>query len=247
MMRRFVADLHVHTLLSPCAAIEMTPRNIINHAVDCNIDIIAITDHNACDNVAAAVEAAAGTKVVVVPGMEVETKEEVHLITLFETVDQLKSFNDYIASCLSGRVNDQKRFGAQIIVDACDEFIGFREDMLLASLTSGIEEVTAEVAVRNGICIASHVDRPVYSILSQLGFVPPDLMLAAVEVSRLTSTKSATEKFPSIGCLPVITSSDAHYISDFVTGPKTVFYMEKPTLFEIRQALNNQNGRKILS
>lgn len=246
MMRRFVADLHVHSLLSPCAAIEMTPRNIINHAVDRNIDIVAITDHNACDNVAAAVEAAAGTNVVVVPGMEVETKEEVHILTLFETMDQLKSFDGYVVSKLSGRVNDQERFGAQIIVDACDEFIGFREDMLLASLTCGVEEVTAEVAARNGICIASHVDRPVYSLLSQLGFAPPDLLLEAVEVSRLTSIKSAAEKFPLIGGLPVITSSDAHFIRDFVIGPKTAFYMEKPTLVEIRQALHNQNGRKIL-
>ncbi|NLP42512.1 MAG: PHP domain-containing protein [Veillonellaceae bacterium] len=246
-MRRFVADLHVHSLLSPCAAIEMTPRNIVNYAIEHNIDIIAITDHNACDNVPAAVEAAAGTNVTVIPGMEIETKEEVHLITLFETVAQLKSFNDYVVNHLSGRLNDQGRFGAQIIVDAYDEFLGCRKEMLLASLTCGVEEVTAEAAARNGICIASHVDRPVYSILSQLGFVPPDSLLAAVEVSRLTSIQSAAEKFPGIGGLPVITSSDAHFISDFITGPKTVFFMEKPTLLEISLALNNQNGRKVLS
>lgn len=246
MMRRFVADLHVHSLLSPCAAVEMTPRNIVQTAINCNIDIIAIADHNACDNVWATIEAAAGTGVSVLPGMEVETKEEVHLLTLFDHAEQLKSFNEYIKAHLSGRVNDESRFGAQIIVDSNDDFVGIREDMLLASLTCGIEEVTAEVVARGGICIASHVDRPVYSVLSQLGFIPEDALFAAVEVSRRTNIQAAPKLFPGIGQMPIITSSDAHYLDDFMNGPQTVFYLDQPTLVEIKQALNNKNGRKIV-
>lgn len=245
-MRKFVADLHVHSLLSPCAAVEMTPRNIVWHAVQHEVDIIAITDHNACDNVVAALEAAKGTEVTVLLGMEVESKEEAHLIVLFEKMRQLKAWEQFIKSHLSGRLNDAERFGAQFIVDAEDNFIAEKTELLLTSLTVGVSEITSQVKNLGGICIASHVDRPTYSIISQLGFIPPDVDLAAVEVSRNMSIAHAAERIPAIGRLPVITASDAHVMDDFVNGPKTTFYLEQPTIEEIRQALLAQNSRKVV-
>lgn len=246
MMRRFVADLHVHSLLSPCAEIEMTPSNIVWHAVQHEIDIVAITDHNACDNVVAALEAAKGTTVTIIPGMEVESKEEVHLIVLFEKMRQLKVWEQFVQQHRSGRLNDAERFGAQFIVDADDNFVAEKTEMLLASLTVGIAEITAQVKKLGGICIASHIDRPTYSIISQLGFIPPDVELAAVEVSRNMSVEQASQRIPTIGCLPIITASDAHVMDDFIHGPKTVFYIEQPTLGEIHQALLAQNLRKVV-
>lgn len=246
MMRRFVADLHVHTLLSPCAAVEMTPRNIVWHAVQHNVDIIAITDHNACDNVAAALEAAKGTDVTVLLGMEVESKEEVHLIVLFEKMRQLKAWENFTQRHMSGRLNNAERFGAQFIVDAEDNFIAEKPELLLASLTVGIAEISEQVKNLGGICIASHIDRPTYSIISQLGFIPPDVELAAVEISRNMSVEHAVQRIPAIGSLPIITASDAHVMDDFVEGPKTSFYLEQPTLGEIRQALLAQNLRKVV-
>ncbi|MBP2637164.1 MAG: hypothetical protein H6Q72_3071 [Firmicutes bacterium] len=245
-MRRYVADLHVHSLLSPCAEIEMTPSNIVWHAVQHKIDIVAITDHNACDNVVAALEAAKGTEVTILPGMEVESKEEVHLIVLFEKMRQLKEWEQFIKRYMSGRLNDAERFGAQFIVDADDNFVAEKPEMLLASLTVGIAEITEQVKKIGGLCIASHVDRPTYSIISQLGFIPADVELAAVEVSRNMSIEQAAKRIPAIGRLPVITASDAHVMDDFINGPKTVFYMEQPTLSEIRQALLAQNLRKVV-
>lgn len=246
MMRQFVADLHVHTLLSPCAEIEMTPHNIIMNAVKQKVDIVAITDHNACDNVVAALEAAKGTDVTVIPGMEVESKEEVHLLVLFEKMRQLKAWEQFTKLHMSGRVNDAERFGAQFIVDADDNFVAEKTEMLLASLTAGVAEISEQVKNIGGICIASHVDRPTYSIISQLGFIPPDVELTAVEVSRHMSVVQAPQRIPAIGGLPVITASDAHVINDFVDGPKTIFYLEEPTLGEIRQALLAQNLRKVV-
>ena len=246
MMRQYVADLHVHTLLSPCAAIEMTPRNIVWHAAQHQVDIVAITDHNACDNVTAALEAAKGTAVTVLLGMEVESKEEVHLIVLFEKMRQLKAWEMFTQQHMSGRLNDADRFGAQFIVDADDNFVAEKSELLLASLTAGVAEISATVKSIGGICIASHIDRPVYSIISQLGFIPPDVELAAVEVSRHMQVQHAPQRIPAIGRLPVITSSDAHVMDDFVNGPKTVFYLEQPTLGEIRQALLAQNSRKVV-
>jgi len=246
MMRRLVADLHVHTVLSPCAAGEMTPRNIIMHAEHTGVDIIAITDHNGCDNVSAVLEAAQNTKVTVIPGMEVETKEEVHLIALFETIDQLAEWERFIQPYMSGLLNDEKRFGAQFVVDAWDNFVRIKPEMLLTPLSCGIAETATLIKEMGGVCIASHVDRPAYSIISQLGFIPPDVKLDAVEVSRRMNAKDAAVRIPAIGNLPVVTASDAHTIADFISGPKTIFAIAKPTLAEIRMAFCGQASRKVV-
>ncbi|WP_425060590.1 hypothetical protein SCACP_13200 [Sporomusa carbonis] len=246
MKRRFIADLHVHSLLSPCAAVEMTPHNIVCQAVKQGIDIIAITDHNACDNVVAALEAAKGTDVTVLPGMEVESKEEVHIIVLFEKMRQLKAWSNFVDEHRLKKLNDVTKFGAQFIVDADDNFIAEKPELLLAPLTVGIAEISEQVRKLGGICIASHIDRPSYSLFSKLGFIPPDVELAAVEVSRHMRVQDAPAYFPAIGCLPVITSSDAHTIDDFISGPRTVFNLEQPTLEEVRQALSAQKSRKVV-
>ncbi len=245
-MRRYVADLHVHTLLSPCAAVEMTPRNIVWHAARHGVDIVAITDHNAGDNVPAALAAAKGTDVTVLPGMEVETKEEVHLVVLFEKPRQLFAWEKIVAAHRSGRMNDPDRFGAQFVVDAEDNLVAVKEEMLLASLTLSLEETCDQVNALGGLAIASHVDRPAYSVLSQLGFIPPGLALTAVEVSRRVARAEAAKRFPAIGKWPVVTASDAHTIEDFLAGPKMAFNIEEPTLAEIRQALYNENSRGVV-
>ena len=245
MMRWFRADLHVHTVLSPCAAVEMTPRNIIRQAQAAGIDIVAITDHNAGDNVAAALRAAAGTTVAVLPGMELQTREEVHLLALFGKMRDFMKWCDFVLPHRSPLRNDAARFGAQFVVDETDELIRIEETMLLASTDLSLEEAVRQVNALGGIAIAAHVDRPMFSCLTQLGFIPPDLGLAAVEVSRNTRAESAREKFPRIGGLPIITSSDAHTIEDLLSGPKTMFLAETPTLSEIRQALVGQEGRRI--
>ena len=173
-MRWFRADLHVHTLLSPCAAVEMTPRNIVRHAQAAGVDIVAITDHNAGDNVAATMRAAAGTPITVLPGMEVQTREEVHLLALFEKMRDFMKWCAFIERHRSTLRNDEKKLGAQFVVDEEDELIRTEESMLLASTDLSVDEVTAGVAAIGGMTIAAHVDRPSFSILSQLGFIPPD-------------------------------------------------------------------------
>ncbi len=243
-MKRFVADFHVHTLLSPCAGVEMTPRNIILNALECGIDIVAITDHNACDNVAAALKAAEGRNVTVIPGMEVESKEEVHLLTLFSNLVQLKQWEAFVMEHRSGLANDERKFGAQFIVDELDEFIAVKPEMLLASLSCSVSQVATRVAELGGICIASHIDRPAYSILSQLGFIPDEIPLTAVEVTGRVKAKEAHSRYLGLRNLPVISSSDAHSMEAFITGPKMVLYIEEPTIEEIQKALAGLDSRK---
>lgn len=224
----------------------MTPNNIICKAVQHGIDIVAITDHNAADNVAAALEAAKGVGVTVLPGMEVESKEEVHIVVLFENIRQLKAWSDFVELHRTGALNDPEKFGAQFIVDADDNFIAEKPELLLAPLTAGVDKISEQVKKIGGLCIAAHIDRPAYSLFVKLGFVPPDVELAAVEVSRNMNVQDALQRIPAIGCLPIITASDAHTIDDFISGPKTYFYLEEPTLAEIRQALSKKNSRGVV-
>ena len=242
-MRWFRTDLHVHTLLSPCAAVEMTPRNIVRHAQEYGVDIVAVTDHNAGDNVAAAIRAAAGTGVAILPGMEVQSAEEVHLLALFGKMRDFVRWCDFLYAHRSPLKNDERKFGAQFVVDEQDELIRTEPCLLLASTELGLAEITHQVAAMAGICIAAHVDRPAFSLFSQLGFVPEDAMLAAVEVSSRTSPEQAKAKY-RLGRLPIVTASDAHVMDDFISGAKTMFLMEAPTLPEIRQALAGENGRR---
>jgi PHP family Zn ribbon phosphoesterase len=244
-MRNFAADLHIHSLLSPCAAVEMTPRNIVWHAAAKKLDVIAITDHNACDNVAAALVAAQDAGITVLPGMEVETREEAHFIVLFDKMRQLKEWERFVAAHRPPLKNNDEKFGAQFIVDAEDNFAGIKEELLLCSLTINAAQLSAKVRELEGLLIASHVDRPAYSIISQLGFIPPDLALDAVEVSRRIKRNEAAIRVPVIGNYPVVTASDAHTIEDFVSGPMVNFFLAEPTVAEIRQALLGVNGRKV--
>ena len=241
-MKKYLADLHIHSLLSPCAEVEMTPRNIILNAQKIGVDIIAITDHNACDNVPAAIEAAAlsNSNILVLPGMEVTSKEEAHFVVLFEKMRQLKEFERFVKENMSELKNKPDIFGAQFIVDSDDNFIAEKEDLLVSSLNASFVEISEKVNGLGGIVFASHVDRPTYSIISQLGFIPADLDLAAVELStNLTDIAKAKQMFPSISNFPIIINSDAHTMYDFVNGPKTNFYLNELTFNEIKKYLKS--------
>lgn len=224
----------------------MTPRNIVRHALESHLDILAITDHNAGDNVAATVRAAVGTSLTILPGMEVETREEVHLLALFEKMRDFVKWQAFVTAHRSPLKNDERKLGAQFVVDEEDNLLRTEDCMLLASTDLEFAGAVAQIVELGGLAIASHVDRPAYSLLAQLGFVPPDAPLDAVEVSRNTPLQSARAMYPGIGLLPIVSSSDAHTIEDFLSGPKIQLFMETPTLAEIRQALRGTNGRQLL-
>ncbi|MFA6075093.1 MAG: PHP domain-containing protein [Negativicutes bacterium] len=244
-MKQYIADLHVHTLLSPCAEVEMTPHNIIAHAAANKVDMIAITDHNSCDNLAAAIQVAAEYGVVVIPGMELETKEEIHVVALFAKMRQLIKFETFVDSRRSGVMNVPEKFGPQFVVTADDELIREKPEMLICPVNIPIAEAVAKIHELEGIAIAAHIDRPANGILSILGFIPPDLPLDAVEVSKRIKLIDAIKKFKFIK-QSFVTSSDAHIIEDFVTGGKTKLLLAEPTFAELVLAIKSEQGRKIL-
>src|SRR5512143_1389353 len=101
-MSTYRADLHVHTVLSPCADVEMIPPLIVEEALQRGIRLLAITDHNATANIAAvqkaaaAASAAAGTELTILPGMELQTREEVHVLCLFDKLEQAFALQQWV-------------------------------------------------------------------------------------------------------------------------------------------------------
>lgn len=243
-MKTLLADFHIHTLLSPCAEIEMTPHHIVMRAAQYGVDAVAITDHNASANAAAAVEAAKNYGVKVFPGMEVECREEAHIVVLFDTLEQLAAWQKIVDANMSGLKNNAERFGAQFIVDDDDNFIAEEERMLLGPLKLPAAEVIQKVNAMGGMAIAAHVDRPSYSLLMQLGFLPSDMGLAAAEISAAGIRELKEQKLKlALGGLNYVTDSDAHMMDSFINGPKNLITVKSLTVAELKLALAAVDGR----
>lgn len=243
-MKTLLADFHIHTLLSPCAEIEMTPHHIVMRAAQYGVDAVAITDHNASANAAAAVEAAKSYGVKVFPGMEVECREEAHIVVLFDTLEQLAAWQKIVDAHMSGLKNNAERFGAQFIVDDDDNFIAEEERMLLGPLKLPAAEVIQKVNAMGGMAIAAHVDRPAYSLLMQLGFLPSDMGLAAAEISSAGIRELKEQKLKlALGGLNYVTDSDAHMMDSFINGPKNLITVKSLTVAELKLALAAEDGR----
>jgi PHP family Zn ribbon phosphoesterase len=243
-LRRIRADLHVHTCLSPCASLDMSPREIVREAVHKGLDLIGVCDHNSAENVLAVKRAARKTGLTVLGGMEVASAEEAHILVFFDDDEDLLRFQDAIYRHLSG-TNDERVFGQQVIADEEDGVDGFCERLLIGATSLTAEQLVVEARAGKGesLVIASHVDREAFSIIGQLGFIPRGLDLDAVEVSAHITPAAARERFPDCKRYPVITSSDAHSPED-IGRQVTCFMVEEGTVAEIKKALAGKDNRK---
>jgi predicted metal-dependent phosphoesterase TrpH len=242
MLRPFKADLHVHTCLSPCTELEMSPKNILAAARKKGIDILGICDHNSSQNSRAIIIAAQRMKIHVIPGMEVTTQEEVHVLALFDDIGSALELQDHVYRNLPGK-NDEEAFGMQVLVNEKEEVLGFSDKLLIGATTIPLEEALHLIHSLDGLAIASHIDRESFSIIGQLGFIPENLELDAIEISPRMTFTEATKKFkPSY---PITCSSDAHYPNDIGKG-FTSFLLQEGTVAEIKKALNGEDGRKLI-
>lgn len=206
------ADLHIHTVLSPCAEVEMIPPLIIERALEQHLDLIAITDHNASANVPAVIEAARETGLKVWAGIEVQTREEVHVLCLFDTVRQVRALQADVELTLSHLTNQPEKLGDQFIVDAHGDFVAREERLLLQSASVTLEELVREVNALHGIAIPAHIDRSENGLIPLLGFVPSDLAVPALEISPNISAPEARTRFRLPRHFAVIRGSDAHWL-----------------------------------
>ena len=219
----------------------MIPPLIVQEALERGIHLIAITDHNATGNIRAVMEAAQSTDLTVLPGMELQTREEVHLLCLFETIEQAETWQKVVDSLLPKRSNNPEFFGEQFIVDASGDFIRREERLLIVSAEIGLDEATVQVHTLGGFAIPAHVDRKAFSLIANLGLVPPGL--EALEISRHLKPDEAATRYPQIRGYPLIQSGDVHRLEEFLGVCE--FNIEAPTLSEIRMALKNTAGRSL--
>lgn len=202
-----VCDLHMHSALSPCALEEMTPNNIVNMALLQELTAIAVTDHNSCRNAAAVMEVAQGTGLVVVPGLEVQTREEVHVVTLFQNLEDALAMQEEVYAALPEMKAPAKIRNKQLLLDAEDEITGYEEKLLGFSCEMSIEQVAERAAVHGGLAIPAHIDRKSCSVLSNLGFIPEDLHFPTLELSMYAEKEKYEAKFSQYR---LISASDAH-------------------------------------
>lgn len=231
----------MHTVLSPCAEIEMLPPLIVSEAKVRGIDLIAITDHNASANISAVQKAALGSGITVLPGMELQTKEEVHVICLFDTIEQIIQFQNIVDQKLPPIKNRPEYFGEQLVVDDKGDFVRKEERLLITSTDLSINEAYSLVDELGGIFIPAHVNRKANGLLEILGFVPDDIPILALEISRHISPKDAKITYPQINSFEIIQNGDVHRLSEFIGT--TIFEMENPSISEIKLAIRNEGNR----
>jgi PHP family Zn ribbon phosphoesterase len=243
MFQYLFADLHVHTVLSPCAEVEMIPPLIIRRARELGLGLIGIADHNSAENVAAVIEAAEGSGVTVLPGIEVQTREEVHLVTLFDMTQQALAWQTKVFDHLPDLKNNEDHFGAQFVVDATGEYVRRNERLLVTSTDMSLEMVVAMVQDLGGLTLPAHVDRPAFSLIANLGFVPPNLNLPAVEIFRSSQESEVRRRFPQTRGFTMVCNGDAHRLNEMIA--RTMFKIAAPTVAELILALRGENGRRV--
>jgi len=231
------ADLHIHTCLSPCAETGMSPFTVARLARQRGLDVIAICDHNSAENVTAVRTAARPIGLAVIGGMEITSQEEVHVLGLFPEDGSLAAAQAVVYEHLAGE-NDPDMFGEQLVMNEQDEVIKSNHKLLIGATDLTLEDVVQTIHELGGLAIASHVDRPSFSVISQLGFIPQSLGLDAVE--SCSDRVSASPEG-----LPMISSSDAHRPGQIGTRC-TRFLIDDPTIAEIGMALKHVGGRRIV-
>ena len=244
MLKKFKADLHIHSCLSPCSDWDMSPKKIVSKSREQQLDLIAICDHNTAENAAATSREGTRQGIAVLPGMEICSREEVHLVTLFKKIEDALKMQEFIYAHLPGK-NQPEVFGHQVVADEHDQVLGENAHLLIGATQLSLHDIVEKTHHLDGICISSHVDRPSYSLIGQLGFIPEDLHLDAVEVSYRIPLAEALIEVPGIKDYPCVTASDAHFLRDIGTV-WTEFILAAPTLEEIRMALAGTEGRRIL-
>lgn len=244
-MNEFRADLHIHTCLSACAEVEMIPPLIVDEALRKGLHIIAVTDHNAVGNAAAVMEAAAGSGLWVVPGMELQCQEEVDALCLFDTLEQAQAWEAQVRAVALPFRHDAERFGPQYRVDAEGDFIAEDDSFYQGPAQIPLEEAAAAVHALGGLFIPAHIERPMKGLLGVLGLWPPQLRADAAELSPNLRPSAARQRFRLPPELPLITSSDAHWLA-VIGSVMTIFVLEgPPSIAGLRQALRGEGGQRV--
>lgn len=192
----------------------MTPYNLVNMAKILGMDIIALTDHNSCQNCKSAIEVGKSIGLTVIPGMELCTSEEAHVVCLFPDIVSSDNFSEYILSTMPDVKNRPSIFGDQFIMDTADGIIGTQEKLLTLASSISISYVHDTVSEFGGVCYPAHIDRSSFSVISNLGMITPDMNFSAVEMTDNADREKMKAEHPIISNAKIMSGSDAHYLEN---------------------------------
>lgn len=243
-MGKLLLDLHIHSVLSPCADIMMTPGNIIKKAIEKNIDIISITDHNSIKNVKSALKISENKKIKIIPGIEVQSKEDIHLLSYFENFKNLNSYYELVYEKLSNIKNDEEKFGHQIIVDKNDKFVGKEDKLLMNSTNYSLNELVNLTNRFNGIPVPSHADRS-FGLIKNLGFIPEELNIKYIELNFNKTILQYYKQYPYLKNFHLINNSDSHFLNQIEPKIK-INLTKKPTTKNIFKQINREQPKNYI-
>lgn len=234
-------DLHIHSCLSPCGDDDMTPANIAGMAMLKGLDVIALTDHNTCRNCPALLAAAAEYGVLAVPGMEINTSEEVHAVCLFETLEAALDFDAYVYARLVPFPNNEAIFGKQQIYNKEDQVCGTEPNLLINATTISFDELWPLVRSFDGVMFPAHIDKGANSLIANLGFIPPDSRFRTAEVKDLKKLHGLRRENPYLESCRIISNSDAHYL-EHINEPDLRLPVEERSVRGVIRALLDGMG-----
>lgn len=239
--QKISVDLHIHSVLSPCGDVMMTPGNLVGMAKINGLEAIALTDHNAMQNISAAMKIGEAYDIVVIPGMELETAEEIHVVCLFPDTESLSAFQDVVVESYGPKIpaNRPEIFGKQLIYNEEDEECGELERMLLIPSGITIDDVFGIVEGLGGIAFPAHVDRDSYSVLTTLGALPYGYKNGFVEISCECSREEIVKTYPELEKYKLLPSSDAHYIDKIQEAGGAELLVEELSVKGVIDALKN--------
>lgn len=211
-MNRYYYDFHIHSCLSPCGDDDMTPGNIAGMATLCGLNIVALTDHNSCKNCPAFFKTAKAYGIIPIAGMELTTAEDIHVVCLFEQLDDALAFDKEIEERLIKVENRVNIFGKQQVMNEDDEQIDEFPYLLINATDIPVDDVPAVVEKYNGVCFPAHIDRESNGIIATLGVFPDEPDFGVAEVRDAESLDGLRERFPKLGDMLIVCGSDAHYL-----------------------------------
>ena len=238
-MLKLSYDLHIHSCLSPCGDEDMTPSNIIGMSYIKNLDVIAVTDHNTSRNCPAVLKLAQQYNIIAIPGMELCTQEEVHVLCFFAELSDAMRFDEYVYTRLMKVPNDERVFGKQEIYNEEDQLVGTEPYLLINATNISFDELGALMREFNGVYIPAHLDKNSNSLLSNLGFISPDADFIAAELADISHLEELKNRNPYLKQCNIITNSDTHTLGA-MNEAENFLECENRTAADVIKALSKQ-------
>lgn len=236
---KYYYDLHMHSCLSPCGDMDMTPNNIVGMSKLLGLDVIALTDHNSVLNCKAVMKLGEENGLCVIPGMELTTMEEIHVVCLFPTYEKALQFNDYVKEHQMQFPNRVDIYGRQVIMDENDEEIGEVENLLILATDISVMDIKPLVESFDGVCYPAHINRDSMSIISSLGDIPPECDFKTAEVSSSGDVEKLKERYPILSDMLIVRDSDAHYLQN-MRDAENFFELDELSINAVLKKLKNE-------